>query len=274
MHRFEPVAVTVLLFACGPVAKSDPDFWDPSADIGGKLVDFGNPGGGAPPVGGAPSYGGEGQPPPPPGSGGWGNPGSGGQPNYGGENSGSGGYQNPGSGGYQQSGGGVQNQGGSDPGAGGAVQQTPNGDTCTFTFTVTTVTANGRFAPRNVGALWIENQSGQFVKSLEVWGAQRLGNLTAWTSVGGNTVDAVTSATLSRHRQHTDTWDCTDSTPSRQTVPNGSYQACVSFAEDDAIPFFGPPPHVACAPFQRGAGPFTTNPPDQTNFVGWTLQMQ
>ena len=162
-------------------------------------------------------------------------------------------------------------------GSGGSTVVMPpppgNSGACNFTFNVTTVTAHGIYSPNNVGALWIEDSGGKFVKSLEVWGSQRLSNLTAWTSVSGNnTVDAVTSATLRNHGPHSGKWNCSD--VNHVSVPNGSYQACVSFAEDDSFGgFFGAAPHVACIPFNKGV-PATVSPPDQPNFTAMTLIMQ
>ena len=162
------------------------------------------------------------------------------------------------------------------PGAGGAVAGPPppagNSGPCTFTFKVTTVTARGTYSPKNVGALWIEDGAGKFVKSLEVWGATRLSNLTAWTSVSGNNkVDAVTSATHGSHGPHTGNWNCSD--VNHASVVNGSYQACVSFAESDAFPFFGPAPILFCAPFNKGSGPATSSPANQANFTQMQLVM-
>jgi hypothetical protein len=271
--------LALALVACGGVAKSDPGFWEPSKDPGGTQVDFTQQQGGPPPPGsGGQSYGG-GINYPPPGSGGQ-FVGGGGM-GQAGAGFGSGGFQDQGAGGAQFGAGGsnpfgsggFQNQGsgGAQQGAGGA-PPAGNSGPCVFNFTVTTVTAHGNYAPNNVGALWIETSSGTFVKALEVWGRTRLPNLTAFSAVGGNSIDAVTSATHTNHRQHADHWDCTDT--SKNPVVNGSYQACVSFAEDDAIPFFSPPPHLQCAPFDKGSGPFSTNPAATANFTGWSLVMQ
>jgi hypothetical protein len=123
-----------------------------------------------------------------------------------------------------------------------------------------------------VGAIYVENASGGFVKSLNVWGTKELFNLTDWQQLsGGNTTDAVTGATRSNAGPVSGSWNCTDT--NRQPVPDGQYQVCCSFQEDDALPFFGPAPKKACVSFQKG-GPFTLSPPSQGNFTNMTLTMQ
>jgi len=47
-----------------------------------------------------------------------------------------------------------------------------------LSFDVVTVNQGGWFAPRNVGAIWIEDSSGKFVKTLKVWAAIRSRYLT------------------------------------------------------------------------------------------------
>jgi hypothetical protein len=134
------------------------------------------------------------------------------------------------------------------------------------------VTASGSFAPANVGAIWIQDSQGKFVKTLEVWGSARLSNATAWeTASGGNTIDAVTGATLPAHGAHHVTWNCTDI--SENPVPDGDYAVSVTFAESTNIPFFSPPPIEATVPFTRSC-PVDVTPPDTANFVGMHLTLQ
>jgi hypothetical protein len=86
-----------------------------------------------------------------------------------------------------------------------------------------------------VGAIWIADTSGQFIKSLEVWGNRRLEHVTAWNtataSAGApeNQVDAVTSATLTVHRSHDVSWNCLDF--DGQPVPDGSYRVYFEVTE-------------------------------------------
>ena len=71
----------------------------------------------------------------------------------------------------------------------------------TLTVTVTTsATTGGAFIPRNIVAIWVQNSSGQFVKSLLVYAQSQIQWLTNWnTASAGNKVDAITGATQSSH---------------------------------------------------------------------------
>jgi hypothetical protein len=103
-----------------------------------------------------------------------------------------------------------------------------NSATCSLSVSVTTTAPGGKYQPRNVGAIWIADDTGAFLESLDVWGNRRLSHVTAWNAatkaagVPGNTVDAVTSATLSTHRTHNVSWNCEDY--NGQVVPDGTYR--------------------------------------------------
>jgi hypothetical protein len=124
---------------------------------------------------------------------------------------------------------------GGGPGSAGSGGATAS-STCSLSVSVTTTAPGGQYAPRNVGAIWIANSTGAFVKSLDVWGNQRLSHVTAWNAatkaagVSGNKVDAISSATLSAHRAHNVTWNCQNY--NRQAVPDGTYR--VYFEVTDA----------------------------------------
>lgn len=100
--------------------------------------------------------------------------------------------------------------------------------TCSLRVSVTTTAPGGKYRPRNVGAIWVTDSAGGFVKSLDVWGNRRLSHVVAWNAatraagLAGNKVDAVTSATLSTHRAHDVTWDCRDTRD--QIMPDGAYR--------------------------------------------------
>jgi len=84
-------------------------------------------------------------------------------------------------------------------------------------------------------------------------------------------VDAVTGATRRSHGTLHATWDCTNT--SHTPVPDGTYNVNVTFAEDDAIPFFGPPPHQANVTFTKGV-PGSASAPDAANFTGMRVTIQ
>jgi hypothetical protein len=113
--------------------------------------------------------------------------------------------------------------GGASSASGGVTSQS-----CSLSVSVTTTAPGGKYRPRNVGAIWIADSSGGFVKSLDVWGSRRLSHVTAWNAatktagVAGNKVDAVTSATLSAHRAHNVTWNCKDYRG--QVAPDDTYR--------------------------------------------------
>jgi hypothetical protein len=119
-----------------------------------------------------------------------------------------------------------------------------------------------------VGAIWIADASGQFIKSLEVWGNRLLEHVTAWNdataSAGAaeNKVDAITSATLTAHRTHDVSWNCLDF--DGQPVPDGSYRVYFEVTEANG----SGPNHFES--FDKGPSPITVEA-TATNFNGIVL---
>ncbi len=112
-----------------------------------------------------------------------------------------------------------------------SVDETPPLKDC-LRVEFTTVSYGGRYAPRNVGAVWITTEAGAFVKTLEEWGTRRHTNLYAWRkSSAGNTVDAITGATRSTAGAHTSTWNCSDGR--KVLVPAGNYVVNAEFVENN-----------------------------------------
>jgi hypothetical protein len=170
-------------------------------------------------------------------------------------------------------GGGGRDGGGGKGGAGGAggMQGTDAGSlgVCSLSVTVTTVTANGNYSPRNVGAIWIAKDSGTFIKTLALWARSRVSRLTLWNSttaaagLDANTVDAVTSATLSSHQTHKVSWNCADT--KEMPVPDGPYRVYFEMTDRNGS---GPTTFVS---FAKGPMPLNLSPPDQPNFKGMSL---
>lgn len=110
--------------------------------------------------------------------------------------------------------------------------------TCALEVSVTTAPHGGRYTPRNVGAIWVADATGAYVKSLDVWGNRRLSHVEAWNAatqaagVPGDRVDAVTGATVATHRAHLVSWDCTDYLG--RLAPDGSYRVYFEVTEANA----------------------------------------
>jgi hypothetical protein len=79
-----------------------------------------------------------------------------------------------------------------------------------LTVTVTTVTYGGSYSPDNVVAIWVQNKTGVYIKTLLAYAATRRSYLSNWakaTSSTYNVVDAVTGATQGSHGIRTCNWN-------------------------------------------------------------------
>lgn len=109
--------------------------------------------------------------------------------------------------------------------------------------TFNTTSHGGRYANQNVGAVWIEDANGKFVKTIEGWYTKPFAgrdiskgrrHLLAWIAKAGNAdTDAVSSATLSDHSTlHTASWDMKDK--SGAAVANGTYTIRMELADSNS----------------------------------------
>lgn len=104
--------------------------------------------------------------------------------------------------------------------------------------TVTTSSAGGNFAPRNIVAIWIEDASGNFVKTLLAYADKRIQHLNTWeTSTNSkgsmyNRTDAITGATQSSHGKRNCTWNGTDY--NKNPVSDGKYFVCMELTDKNA----------------------------------------
>ncbi|BDX36939.1 hypothetical protein CYCD_02940 [Tenuifilaceae bacterium CYCD] len=132
------------------------------------------------------------------------------------------------------------------------------------TFTVTTVSEGGQYAPKNIVAIWIKNSSGTFIRSMKVMAATRIQYLYQWKASSNlNKTDAITGATLTSHQTHTITWNCKDL--SGNIVPDGDYQFWIEYTDKDAQ---GPYTNYT---FAKGTSPVSTNFTNQTYFVNASI---
>lgn len=96
-----------------------------------------------------------------------------------------------------------------------------------------TTPAGGTYAPRNVTVVWVEDSSGNFVKTIGRWAMQRKQYLTQWNQkAGANDADAVTSATRGDHlNQIQAIWNLQNK--QGVVVPDGTYTIRMELADSD-----------------------------------------
>lgn len=118
-------------------------------------------------------------------------------------------------------------------GGGGAVDAAPGCTVSSLTglrVVVRTTALGGRYAPRNIGAIWIETAAGQYVKTVKRWANRRRQHLTSYMAVsGGDVTDAISGATLSSHITHDVTWNLTDR--NHCEVPAGNYRVAIEMTD-------------------------------------------
>lgn len=147
---------------------------------------------------------------------------------------------------------------------------TPAHGPCALAVSVTTASPGGTYSPNNIGAIWITDGAGAFVKTLRVWADRRIEHLERWawvTSLAGapdNVVDAVTSASMTSHGTRTAAWSCTDI--AGKPVADGSYQVCFELTDANAA---GP---YSCVPFAKGPMPVDLSPADLPTFKQQRIQ--
>lgn len=96
-----------------------------------------------------------------------------------------------------------------------------------------TTPAGGNYDPTNVLAVWIEDDTGAFVRTIDRWAGVRIQHLVAWTAASGQDVDAVSGATRSNHGQRiSTTWDMIDF--NGMPVPNGTYAVRMELADENS----------------------------------------
>jgi hypothetical protein len=160
--------------------------------------------------------------------------------------------------------------GGGPPPTDGGSNLCPGGDPSplsTMAISVRTTAYGGRYAPRNVGAIWIEKSDGTFVKTVQRWAGSRARYLTHFVNEAHtNLVDAVTSATLQSHQTHSQTWNLTG--VDRCEVPSGDYKILFETTDYDGTGAY------FAVPFTKGQSPATITSPDATNFHEIKLTLQ
>lgn len=103
----------------------------------------------------------------------------------------------------------------------------------TLTFSVTTTSPGGQFAPKHIIAIWIESSAGTFIKTKVKYGNNYLQYLNVWkTKSTSNVTDATTGATKTTHGTKTFSWNGTN--VSGTLVADGTYKVWLQMADADA----------------------------------------
>jgi hypothetical protein len=89
------------------------------------------------------------------------------------------------------------------------------------------------YAPNNVGAIWITDPDGTFVRTIAAWGPNYWSFAETWVKQSnGSRVDIVSGATRRNHDQPVEAdWDCRNK--DRLRVPPGAYLVNLEFAESE-----------------------------------------
>ena len=97
----------------------------------------------------------------------------------------------------------------------------------------TTTSAGGNYAPRNVVAVWVENNDGDFVATLGRWSDDHSEYLLAWLAASGETPDAVSGASrIDNDGPLSVVWDMKDR--DGRPVPTGRYQIRMELADSNS----------------------------------------
>ena len=145
----------------------------------------------------------------------------------------------------------------------------------TLAVSVTTSSAGGNYAPRNVVAIWIEDSSGKFVKTLLAYANSRKTHLNIWesttTAAGSafNVTDAISGATQSSHATRTCQWTGTDY--NRKLMVDGDYKVRMELTDKNASG------SIASFTFTKGPNAHKLTPANVPSFssisLNWTTSV-
>ena len=130
-----------------------------------------------------------------------------------------------------------------------------------LTLDFTSVDQNGKYAPKNIGAVWITDGGGRFIRTIEFWAFIRAVYLSKFGAAGAGfaPVDAISSATLPNHIAHHRMWNLADAAGA--TVPDGAYTITIEVTDQETQP--GAWMQI---PFMKGPTGQIITPPDEMYF--------
>jgi hypothetical protein len=130
----------------------------------------------------------------------------------------------------------------------------------TVDISITTKEKNVGYHPKHVLAIWVEDDTENFVKTLKIRADKRKQYLYTWNGAsGGNATDAITGATINSHGTHDVSWDCTNKTG--EVVVDGSYTLFIEYTSEHSQ---GP---LTSVELTKAADIFSIQPVDVTYFT-------
>lgn len=109
------------------------------------------------------------------------------------------------------------------------------------TVKYTTLSQQGAYAPRNVGVVWVTNASGEYIRTLDLWGTLFISQLKTWIGELPGSVqaaaeeldvtDAVSGATALAFGPREAKWNFTHYTGA--TAPDGVYTVHIEVTDKD-----------------------------------------
>ena len=151
-----------------------------------------------------------------------------------------------------------------------AATDTVSENTGTLTVDLSTSTAGGNYRPRHVLAIWIENNSGEFIHTLMAYARSRITHLNNWESsteaagVRYDTTDAVSGATQSSYTDRSATWNGMDFNGTM--VPDGNYTVCMELTDKNSTG------NYSCFAFEKTGTAQTVTPSDAPSFSNINIQ--
>ena len=131
--------------------------------------------------------------------------------------------------------------------------------------TLTSQTTGAQYAPNNIVAIWIVNNSGAFVKSTLVYAATRQQYLLTWIANSAqNKVDAITGATQTSHGTRTSSWN--GKNVSEVVVPDGTYSVKMELTDKNAQG------NVGTFAFTKGPAAQTLTPASVPSFANISIK--
>ena len=141
-----------------------------------------------------------------------------------------------------------------------------------LTVTTSTSEVGGNYAPNNIVAIWVEDDAGNFVKTLLAYAATRITHLNMWqasTIAAGsefNRVDAITGATRTSHATRNCSWNAKDFND--VLVLDGTYSVWMELTDQNGTGNF------SSFPFAKGTNADTQTPADVPSFSSISINWE